>query len=186
MTDPDPGALAALAFREAPVAMMALGDRRILAANAAAARLFGWSEAELAGRSVRRLYPSAGDFRATGERWLEVLRARPDHVDERFMQARDGEVFWTRVRGRTLTPEAPFRRSIWSFERLEAGPAPASALTPREREIAAHVVNGRTSKEIARALAISPRTVEVHRAAILRKLGAKNAAELVSRIIVAG
>lgn len=185
MADPE---LAALAFRAAPLAMMALGDRRILAANAAAARLFGWPETELTGRSVRLLYPSAGDFRATGERWLSVLRSRPDHVDERFMQARDGEVFWTRVRGRTLTPENPFERSVWTFERLETGGAGGgpSTLTAREREIAAHVVNGRTSKEIARALAISHRTVEVHRAAILRKLDARNAAELVTRIVVAG
>jgi FixJ family two-component response regulator len=52
-------------------------------------------------------------------------------------------------------------------------------LTRREREILVIVGKGLHSKEIARALAISPRTVEVHKASIMAKLGARNVAELV-------
>jgi DNA-binding CsgD family transcriptional regulator len=56
-------------------------------------------------------------------------------------------------------------------------------LTPRERIVMAHIVGGASNKEVARALNISPRTVEFHRANILHKLGARNTVELVRRLI---
>jgi DNA-binding CsgD family transcriptional regulator len=52
-------------------------------------------------------------------------------------------------------------------------------LTLRERVVLAQIVKGASSKDAARTLGISPRTVEFHRANILGKLGAKNTAELV-------
>jgi DNA-binding CsgD family transcriptional regulator len=57
-------------------------------------------------------------------------------------------------------------------------------LTAKEREVARYIVNGHTSKEIAQSLGISPRTVEVRRGAIMKKLGVHNTAELVARMIV--
>jgi FixJ family two-component response regulator len=59
----------------------------------------------------------------------------------------------------------------------------ADLLTPREREVLDRVVAGASNKEAGRSLGISPRTVEVHRARIMEKLGAKNAADLV-RIVL--
>lgn len=58
-------------------------------------------------------------------------------------------------------------------------------LTPREREVLEEVCAGAASKEISRTLNISPRTVEVHRARIMSKIGARNAADLV-RIYFSG
>ncbi|MGO4667287.1 response regulator transcription factor [Bosea sp. 2RAB26] len=52
-------------------------------------------------------------------------------------------------------------------------------LTPREREILDLVAQGRSTKEIARALDLSPRTVETHRANIGEKLGATSVAAMV-------
>ncbi len=52
-------------------------------------------------------------------------------------------------------------------------------LTPREREILPLIVEGHTSREIAERLGISPRTVEQHRANLLRKLGLPNTASLI-------
>ena len=52
-------------------------------------------------------------------------------------------------------------------------------LTPREREVMARVVAGRHNREIAAELAISPRTVEVHKARMMDKLGVGSVAELV-------
>lgn len=52
-------------------------------------------------------------------------------------------------------------------------------LTPREREVLELVVTGLTSKEIARKLDNSPRTVEVHRTKVMEKLGAETLADLV-------
>lgn len=57
-------------------------------------------------------------------------------------------------------------------------------LTPRETIVLAQIMRGASNKEIARALKISPRTVEFHRANIMQKLGAKNAVELV-RLVTA-
>lgn len=56
-------------------------------------------------------------------------------------------------------------------------------LTRRERDVLALVTNGASNKEAGRRLGISPRTVEVHRARIMDKLGARNAAELM-RIVL--
>lgn len=54
-----------------------------------------------------------------------------------------------------------------------------ATLTPREREVLEWIGKGLHAKEIARVLAISPRTVEVHKASMMAKLGARNVAELV-------
>jgi RNA polymerase sigma factor (sigma-70 family) len=54
-----------------------------------------------------------------------------------------------------------------------------AALTPREREVLEKAALGLHAKEIARALGISPRTVEVHKTRIMAKLGVRNVAELV-------
>jgi FixJ family two-component response regulator len=58
-------------------------------------------------------------------------------------------------------------------------------LTAREREVLREIASGASSKEAGRLLNISPRTVEVHRARIMRKLGARNAADLM-RIVFSG
>ena len=58
-------------------------------------------------------------------------------------------------------------------------------LTPREREVLAQIAAGASNKEAGRSLGISPRTVEVHRARIMEKIGARNAADLV-RIVLSG
>jgi FixJ family two-component response regulator len=56
-------------------------------------------------------------------------------------------------------------------------------LTKREGEVLAQLVSGASSKEAAVQLGISPRTIEIHRARVMAKLGAKNAADLV-RIVM--
>ncbi|MFA5240759.1 MAG: response regulator [Sulfuricella sp.] len=54
-----------------------------------------------------------------------------------------------------------------------------SALTDREMEVVDLVVAGNSSKLIARSLGISPKTVDIHRANIMRKLNAHTVAEIV-------
>jgi FixJ family two-component response regulator len=53
-------------------------------------------------------------------------------------------------------------------------------LSKRENEVMKLAVSGLTSKEIAKKLGISPRTVEVHRTHVMHKMGAANVAELVN------
>jgi FixJ family two-component response regulator len=52
-------------------------------------------------------------------------------------------------------------------------------LSGRERDVFRHLVEGMTNREIAAMLALSPRTIEVHRAHIQEKLGVRNLAQLV-------
>ena len=55
--------------------------------------------------------------------------------------------------------------------------------TPREREVLARIAVGETNKEAARKLGLSSRTIEGYRASIMRKVGARNAAELLRRVL---
>jgi two-component system response regulator FixJ len=57
-------------------------------------------------------------------------------------------------------------------------------LSEREREVLGMIVAGLTNKEIARALALSPRTVETHRANLFAKLGCDSLAQLIRRYAV--
>lgn len=59
-------------------------------------------------------------------------------------------------------------------------------LSKREREVLEQVVVGKTSKVIAYDLGISPRTVEVYRAGMMMKTGAKSLSELVRMALLAG
>jgi FixJ family two-component response regulator len=53
-------------------------------------------------------------------------------------------------------------------------------LTSREQEVLSQLVTGATNKEAAKFLGISHRTVELHRASIMQKLGAKSATDLIT------
>ena len=53
------------------------------------------------------------------------------------------------------------------------------ALSSREREILRLVAEGRTSREIAERLSISPKTVDTYRSRLMRKLGVENLVALV-------
>jgi FixJ family two-component response regulator len=58
-------------------------------------------------------------------------------------------------------------------------PLPVEALTPRERQVLELVLQGLHNRQIAERLAISPRTVEVHKGRMMEKLGAESIVELV-------
>jgi len=59
-------------------------------------------------------------------------------------------------------------------------------LSERERQVLDRLVAGGTSKEIGRALDISPRTVEIYRAHVMTKMQAQSLSELVRMALVAG
>jgi RNA polymerase sigma factor (sigma-70 family) len=71
------------------------------------------------------------------------------------------------------------KRRAGSAERRRAATEKLSRLTAREREVLAHAARGLHAKEIAAALGISARTVEVHKTRIMDKLGVRNIGELV-------
>ena len=76
------------------------------------------------------------------------------------------------------------RQHVKSRERLAADRAAReryAQLSEREKEVAGLIVEGLTNKEIGRALALSPRTVETHRANLFAKLQAESLAQLIRR-----
>jgi FixJ family two-component response regulator len=82
------------------------------------------------------------------------------------------------------------RAAVTAYRRSMAGHIDGLAdfpgrhlLTTRERDVLAQVARGASNKEAGRRLGISPRTIEVHRARIMDKLGARNAADLM-RIVL--
>lgn len=68
----------------------------------------------------------------------------------------------------------------------EAATARIAGLTPRERDVLSLLVDGRPNKVIAHDLGISPRTVEIHRANVMEKLGCRSLAEAVRLAMTAG
>ena len=172
-----------LAFHHAPDATLILAERRILKASLMVETVFGWSPDELEGESIRILYPGQTDYELIGERARRAMQEHPVYSDERFMQRKDGRMVWMAGRGRALDRAYPQRLAIWTYRPLEAGTLSGVVLTPAEMKVAGYLVNGFTSKEIGKALACSPRTVEVHRANMIRKLNVRNSFELVRYLL---
>ena len=82
--------------------------------------------------------------------------------------------------GRTFITPALAGDVLQAIRRKASGVAePVSTLTPRQREILNLLAEGRSAKEIAARLAISPRTVEFHKYKMMESLGAANSIELV-------
>lgn len=179
MTRPSP--LADEAFAHAPIGLALLENRIIREANTQFAETFGDTPASYRDVPLAELYPSREDYERIGARGLAVMRETGRYSDERIMRRRSGELFWCRARGRSLTPGDPFRRSVWSFADLSTE-RPVVELTQRERDVAILTCRGLTSKEIGRELTLSYRTIEVYRARLQQKFGARKLAELVAKL----
>jgi two-component system response regulator FixJ len=67
-----------------------------------------------------------------------------------------------------------------------AARAKLDLLSPREREVLEGLLAGLPNKSIAYDLAISPRTVEIHRARVMDKMGARSLSELIRLALAAG
>lgn len=176
-----------LAFNLAPIGLVLSRNRHIVDCNQHLCEMFGASREQLTGQSFLILYPSVDEFERIGVRMLPILNAKGLYSDDRIMKRVDGrnngETFWCHVTGRALNREAPHESGIWTFEDLSARRPVKAELTAREREVAAHLMSGLTSKEIGRALVISHRTVEIYRARLMRKYKASTTADLVHKLL---
>lgn len=97
---------------------------------------------------------------------------KPFRGSEIVTRVEEAIAAFTRRRAQGLAPKVP----SLNFPGREP-------LTMREREVLDLFSSGNTNKEAGRQLGISPRTIEYHRANIMKKLGAKNATDLV-RIVM--
>jgi PAS domain S-box-containing protein len=170
-------------FLHAPIGMCVSQHRIIQACNHALADMFGYECDALVGQSFSVLYPTPDEFERTGARIVPIMNAKGHYSDERIMKRASLELFWCHVTGGALVKNDPHAAGIWTFEDLSAKRPVTAELTPREREIAALLVEGKTSKLIARQIGLSPRTVEMHRAKLMRKFAAATSSELVHRLL---
>ena len=173
-----------LAFEMAPVGLVISRNRTMVDCNRHVCEIFGASRELLIGQSFQILYPSPDEYERLGARMAPILNARGHYADNRIMKRANGETFWCHVSGRALDRNDPHASGIWSFEDLSAQRPVRAELTAREREVAARLLDGMTSKEIGRALDISHRTVEIYRARLMRKYNASTAADLVQKLLV--
>lgn len=167
----------------APVGLLVTRQRVIVSCNQAISDMFGYSSRELAGKSVEYLYPSRDEFQHIGKRAMVTMQQQGFYSDERIMRKFDGSFFWCHVSGRSINRDDPFAAAIWCFEDLSKVRPVTTKLTPREREIAQFLVTGKSSKQIARNLHISHRTVEAHRLRLMRKYAVTTVGELIARLI---
>jgi PAS domain S-box-containing protein len=172
---------------EIPVPMVFATYRIIRDCNQAFAELFGLTRDTILDQSFSRLYPKLADFVQVGQTWKAHLSGGQRYFDERLMKRADGTSFWCRVNGVSRTPADPFAEAIYCFEPI---PRPQSnslqSLSDRQRQIVTLVSQGKTNSQIAAELELSQRTVEAHRARLMKAIGVRNAAELVAWFSTAG
>lgn len=175
------------AFENSPVGQAVARNRVIMACNHMFARIFRGSVEGMVGQTFEKLYPTQSDFEKTGTRVGEFLSKDRVFSDDRVMRRLDGDLFWVRVRGYTYTPEDSHSHTLWVFTELAKSESPGqslrTSLTPRERDIAALLIEGKTGKEIGRTLDISPRTVDVYRTRLLRKYSVSDTPALVQLLL---
>ncbi|HEY9026376.1 MAG TPA: PAS and helix-turn-helix domain-containing protein [Burkholderiaceae bacterium] len=174
------------AFELAPIASALTRDRIIVDCNLKFLAIFRTQREAVVGHSFELLFPTSEEFERTGRRIATAVSTSETggYVDERVMRRPgDGSLFWCHVWGHALDRSRPHAAAIWSLDDMSATRPIAVELTPREREIGALLVEGLTSKLVARRLGLSHRTVEIYRSRLLRKHGVDTATGLVRKLI---
>ena len=185
-----------------PLAMVVsnphLPDNPIEVANAAFCNLTGYSEAEIVGRNCRFLAGESTEPWVTGE-IREALRDRRPLLVDILNYKKNGTPFRNGV---MITPLFdPDGGLAWflgsqvdlgepSADRLSGRRGRAAALVadlpPRQREVLESMARGLLNKQIAWEMKISEKTVKMHRALLLERLGVATSAEAIRIAVEAG
>ncbi len=110
------------------------------------------------------------------------VKALKGGAEDFFEKPFDDQAFLDRV-SEALAKDVELRRQEAEVEDIGLA---YGQLTPREQQVMALVIEGKSSREIADALNLSPRTIEVHRARVMEKMGAGSLSELVAMAIACG
>lgn len=185
-----------------PIAMVVsnphLPDNPIEVANAAFCNLTGYSEAEIVGRNCRFLAGESTEPWVT-EEIRDALRDRRPLLVDILNYKKDGTPFRNGV---MITPLFdPEGGLAWflgsqvdlgepSADRLSGRRGRAAALVadlpPRQKEVLESMARGLLNKQIAWELKISEKTVKMHRALLLERLGVATSAEAIRIAVEAG
>lgn len=162
-----------------PVGIMLSHERVITHINTLFANMFGYKPDDVVGKSLEFLYPSYRDFIDRGDQWLGFMRDNGGHCDERIMLRKGEEPICVKVKGRCYDRNDPYMQVACTFEVITP-PSAGFRLSAQERAIVAAMGEGMTSKQIARNLSLSPRTIETYRSRLMIKTGARNASQLLA------
>ena len=185
-----------------PIAMVLsnprLPDNPIEIANSAFCDLTGYRESQIVGRNCRFLAGERTDERVTEQIRSGIRSAHPVLVDILNYRS-DGSAFRNGV---MITPLfGPDGDLAWFLgSQVDLGPAHADALgerrsaaaekvgglPPRQRQVLALVARGLLNKQIAWELKLSEKTVKMHRALMLERLGVATSAEAIRLAVEAG
>lgn len=171
-----------------------LPDNPIVACNAAFMALTGYERAEILGRNCRFLRGAGTEPEQTQILRDAVAQRRPVMV-ELTNYRKDGSPFRNAV---MIAPLFGDDGNLLYFlgsqmaidadgaDRQEQARARIAALTKRQQQILESLAKGLLNKQIAWELGLTERTIKMHRAALLRALGVRTAAEAIRVAIEAG
>jgi DNA-binding CsgD family transcriptional regulator len=103
----------------------------------------------------------------------------PREADIEVSPFRDGEAAGLMIVAREVEPATSRNRLASDVYLITTSPH----LTSREKEVMLGLLAGRSSKEMGKEMALSPRTIEFHRAKLMLRYGAKSLVELIQRVI---
>jgi PAS domain S-box-containing protein len=175
-----------------------LADNPIVAANQAFAALTGYPAAEAVGRNCRFLAGSATDRACSGILRDAIAAGRPA-LTELVNYRKDGTPFRNAV---MIAPvfgpdgaaayfigsqvEVPGEAALGGGVRRERALGLITKLTPRQGQVLKEMTLGYRNKQIAARLGIDEKTVKMHRAAMLDRLGAPTSADAIRIAVEAG
>lgn len=171
-------------------------DNPLEIANAAFCRLTGYGESEIVGRNCRFLAGERSDLRATEAMRGAIREARPALV-EILNYRKDGTAFRNGVMISPLFGDDG-RVEYFLGSQVDLGPvgelelrraeaaARVAELPRRQRQVLVAMSRGLLNKQIAHALGIAEKTVKMHRALMLERLGAATSADAIRLAVEAG
>ncbi|MGA9581709.1 MAG: LuxR C-terminal-related transcriptional regulator [Allosphingosinicella sp.] len=175
-----------------------LPDNPIIAANSAFCALTGYEESEIVGRNCRFLAgPNTEPWQT--ERIREALRSLRPSITELINYRKDGSPFRNAV---LIAPlfgadgevawflgsqvEADSGAGAPLALRQQRASGLAAGLSRRQLEVLKEMASGQRNKQIAWHLGLSEKTVKMHRALLLDKLGVKTTADAIRLAVEAG